>query len=198
MLTWLLLAALALLLSAATLRALRTRRSIAAVARRLADPDPAARRQALDLVEREGVALHARALYRAALGETDPTVVDALATLVRRSLWEPGQRPEVVALRRWAAERPVPGVGVGPIGVAGASADAAQTAPTGRSDRSDLVAGLEHILGEELVGLRLRSGDVVVEPLGPSLDRPATSRPPLWWLAERRASSTQAAPPARR
>jgi len=97
----------------------------------------------------------------------------------------------------------VPGAGVGPIGVGatgvtGASEDTAPTTSTGRPGRSELVAGLEHILGEELVGLRLRSGDVVVEPLGPSLDRPATSRPPLWWLAERRASSAQAAPRARR
>lgn len=186
MLTWLLLAALVLLLCAATLRVVRTRRSIAAVACRLDDPDPVARHQALDLVEREGVSLHARALYRAALGETDPAVLNAMTTLVRRSLWEPGQGPEVVALRRWAAERPASAVEPEPVVNAGGA------------PRPELVVRLEQVLGEELVGARLRSGDLVVEPLGPSLDRPASSRPPLWWLAERRAGGAQAAPPARR
>jgi hypothetical protein len=141
---------LALLTAAGILHIRRTNRAVSTVERLLGDPDRSRRLAALDTVEREGVALHAPALYRVTQTDTDGELLDAIATLVRRSLWEPDQTAELLRLRRWATERP----------------ERPQRVPAPVDEpRSDLVTRLETALGERLVGARLRSGEVVIDAL---------------------------------
>ena len=101
------LVALALLGAGGVLQVRRTRRAVSAVGALLVDRDRSRRLLGVERAEQEGVALHAAALSRAARRERDPVVADAIAAAVRRALWEPTQSPEVVALRRWAADRPI-------------------------------------------------------------------------------------------
>jgi len=179
MMTVLVVGALALLVLAGLLHARRTRRSVYVVRRRLGAVEPADRLAALDLIERDGVALHAGALYKAALAEQHPAVIDAMATVVRRALWEPGQSPEVIALRRWATRIPAEAIDPGRLGEAVGA------------DEPDLVTSLEAMLGERLVQFRMRGGDVVVEPVRPVAAVAVTDEElpvmhsPIWWLSQR-------------
>ncbi len=69
----------------------------------LGDPDPLARRRALDAVTDDVLARNSKALLAFVSTEPDPDVLDAVAAAVARSRWEPTQDRDLVELRRWVA-----------------------------------------------------------------------------------------------
>lgn len=70
---------------------------------RLDNPDPKARRAALDAVTDDVLARNAKVLLGLVESESDPDVLDAIAAAVARSRWEPTQDRDLVELRRWVA-----------------------------------------------------------------------------------------------
>jgi hypothetical protein len=69
----------------------------------LANPDPRARRGALDALSDDALDFNAPLLCELLKFEQDPDVLDALAAAVARSKWEPTTDPSLLALRRWVA-----------------------------------------------------------------------------------------------
>jgi hypothetical protein len=69
----------------------------------LANPDPAARRDALDALSEDALDYNGPLLCELLRFETDPDVLDALAAAVARSKWEPTTDPSLLELRRWVA-----------------------------------------------------------------------------------------------
>jgi hypothetical protein len=69
----------------------------------LANPDPRARRDALDALNEDALDYNAPLLCELLKFEQDPDVLDALAAAVARSKWEPTTDPSLLELRRWVA-----------------------------------------------------------------------------------------------
>jgi hypothetical protein len=69
----------------------------------LANPDPTARRAALDGLADDAIDYNAPLLCELLKFEHDPDVLDALAAAVARSKWEPTTDPSLLELRRWVA-----------------------------------------------------------------------------------------------
>jgi hypothetical protein len=69
----------------------------------LADPDPRARRDALDALSEDALDYNAPLLCELLKFEHDPDVLDALAAAVARSKWEPTTDASLLELRRWVA-----------------------------------------------------------------------------------------------
>src|SRR5690242_15050415 len=101
----LLVAGLALLVGAAAWRSAARWRARRNVRQMLAAPDAPSRRAALDLVGDDGLSSYAAALVELVQREEDPIVLDAVADLVARTLWEPADQPRLVELRLWARGR---------------------------------------------------------------------------------------------
>jgi hypothetical protein len=69
----------------------------------LANPDPHARRGALDELNEDALDYNAPLLCELLTFEQDPDVLDALAAAVARSKWEPTTDAALLELRRWVA-----------------------------------------------------------------------------------------------
>jgi hypothetical protein len=69
----------------------------------LANPDPRARRDALDALSEDALDYNAPLLCELLKFEHDPDVLDALAAAVARSKWEPTTDTSLLELRRWVA-----------------------------------------------------------------------------------------------
>lgn len=69
----------------------------------LANPDPQARRDALDALSEDDLDYNAPLLCELLRFEHDPDVLDALAAAVARSKWEPTTDASLLELRRWVA-----------------------------------------------------------------------------------------------
>jgi hypothetical protein len=79
--------------------------------RALADPGPATRLAALDLLDERGVSGHLNVLVERALVEDDPQVRAALVGVLRTAEWEPSSDRRLLQLKSWAARcvaEPVP------------------------------------------------------------------------------------------
>lgn len=81
----------------------RRERTSRALWTNLANPDPRARRAALDDLADDAIDYNAPLLCELLKFEHDPDVLDALAAAVARSKWEPTTDPSLLELRRWVA-----------------------------------------------------------------------------------------------
>ncbi|GEL25622.1 hypothetical protein PSU4_45760 [Pseudonocardia sulfidoxydans NBRC 16205] len=107
-------------------RVMRRKRIRARLEARLADPDPARRRAAVEVATEQGLRAHAALLVALLDREQHTGVLDALAAGVLRSAWEPADRPDLLRLRLWAHEhRGTPAAERGPD--TGTVADAERT-----------------------------------------------------------------------
>lgn len=84
-------------------RSARRERGSRALWTSLAEPDPRARRDALDALSEDALDYNAPLLCELLKFEHDPDVLDALAAAVARSKWEPTTDPSLLELRRWVA-----------------------------------------------------------------------------------------------
>lgn len=115
-------------------RIVRRTRIRARLEARLADPDPARRRAAVEVATEQGLRAHAALLVALLDREQHTGVLDALATGVLRSAWEPADRPDLLRLRLWAHEhRGTPADERGPAPLVAATADTGTVAEAERT-----------------------------------------------------------------
>jgi carbamoyl-phosphate synthase large subunit len=75
------------------------------IAEMLSSPDPDERCSAVAVATSQGLGRHARGLKMLIDHEADGRVLDALASAIARSLWEPADSQAIVDLRLWAEDR---------------------------------------------------------------------------------------------
>jgi hypothetical protein len=162
----LLVAGVALLVGAAGWRSAARWRARRSVRLMLAAPDAPSRRAALDLVGDDGLSSYAAALVELVQREEDPIVLDAVADLVARTLWEPADQPRLVELRLWARGRLLAQQAPESADLAPARTPRPQPPPAPRPlrlDRDPLLRRLEQALGERVLAVRIQRPDGTVE-----------------------------------
>jgi hypothetical protein len=95
--------AVAIVVAILVWRSARRERGSRALWTSLANPDPRARRDALDALSEDALDYNAPLLCELLKFEHDPDVLDALAAAVARSKWEPTTDASLLELRRWVA-----------------------------------------------------------------------------------------------
>ena len=94
---------IAALIASVIWRSAKRERASRGLRSRLESPNPQTRRDALDKVTDEALSMHSVMLCELLARESDPDVLDALATAIARSKWEPTDDAALMQLRRWVA-----------------------------------------------------------------------------------------------
>jgi carbamoyl-phosphate synthase large subunit len=139
-------------------------------------PDPAVRSSAIAAAGTQGVSAYAELLLRCAARETDPGVIQTLATTVAHQQWEPMDSPAVVQLRLWAHRHRTEVAPANTEAEAGPAGEAEVTEPKEVEEPGPVAPVLRLVVGE---ARPLRSNAGLDAEAGPPTLPPQVSPPPV-------------------